>query len=89
MADPLLMDAILKEIHALEQAGITPVTSDVLRSGETPEVLECLLALKKQGGISGDLISEALTGKPRRMTRINLTFTGLRMLRETKPPFSQ
>jgi hypothetical protein len=46
------------------------------------EVLSYLLALKRQGLISGDLITKRLDQMPHRMTNIRLTYVGIRRLRE-------
>jgi hypothetical protein len=83
MIDQKLVHSILREIDAKSKAGVAPVTSDLLSPlGQGSEVLEHLLAMKGGKVISGDLISEALTQRPRRMTSIRLTYSGIRLLRD-------
>jgi hypothetical protein len=74
--------SILKEINALLEQGILPIHNDHLISlAEDGNILECLISLKDQGLISGDLIRIGVDGRPHRMTNIRLTYIGLRALR--------
>lgn len=45
------------------------------------ETLEYLLLMKKEGLISGDLITKGANSTPYRMTNIRLTYLGIRVLR--------
>lgn len=47
---------------------------------EEGDVLEYLLFLKKEGLISGDVVSKGANSIPYRMTNIRLTYAGIRML---------
>lgn len=62
--------------------GILPVHNDHLQdlSGDA-DVLEYLLFMKKQGLISGDLVTKGVNSRPFRMTNIRLTYLGIRVLR--------
>jgi len=83
MINQELVYALLREIDSQSKAGVVPVTSDLLeplRRGA--DVLEHLVAMRKGKVISGDLIKELISGTPRRMTNIRLTYAGLKMLRD-------
>ena len=79
--DQKTTQSILKEINALLEQGVLPVHNDHLKSFAEGDILECLLSLKDQGLISGDLIRIGVDGRPYRMTNIRLTYIGLRALR--------
>ncbi|HEY6330830.1 MAG TPA: hypothetical protein VI756_15975 [Blastocatellia bacterium] len=82
MITPELVHALLNEIDSKSKEGIAPITSDMLeQSGHGAEVLEYLIAMKTGRIISGDIIRERLSGIPRKMTSIRLTYAGLRALR--------
>ena len=83
MINQTLVHAILKDIDSKSKDGIAPITSDMLAHlSSASEVLDHLITMKAGRVISGDLISEALTHTPRRMTSIRLTLAGMRMLRD-------
>ena len=83
MINQELVYALLREIDSQSKAGVMPVTSDILEPlSRDADVLEHLVAMKKGNVISGDLIKELISGTPRRMTNIRLTYAGLRMLRD-------
>jgi hypothetical protein len=80
--DQKLLQTILVKIDSNLSQGILPVHNDHLKdlSGET-DVLEYLLFMKKQGLISGDLVTKGTNSTPFRMTNIRLTYLGIRVLR--------
>ena len=80
--DQKLLQTILVKIDSNLSQGILPVHNDHLKdlSGET-DVLEYLLLMKKQGLISGDLVTKGTNSTPFRMTNIRLTYLGIRVLR--------
>ena len=83
MIDRELVYALLREIDSQSKAGVVPVTSDMLEPlGRGANVLEHLVAMREGKVISGDLIKELISGTPRRMTNIRLTYAGLRVLRD-------
>jgi len=83
MIDQELVHALLREIDSQSKAGVVPVTSDTLEaSGRGAAVLEHLVAMRIGKIISGDLIKERISGTPRRITNIRLTYAGLRVLRD-------
>jgi len=78
-----LVYALLREIDSQSKAGVVPVTSDMPEPlGQGADVLEHLVAMREGKVISGDLIKELISGTPRRMTNIRLTYAGLKMLRD-------
>jgi hypothetical protein len=80
--DQRLLQTILVEIDSHLSQGILPVHNGHLKdlSGET-DVLDCLLLMKKQGLISGDLVTKGANNTPYRMTNIRLTYLGIKVLR--------
>jgi hypothetical protein len=80
--DQKLLQTILVKIDSNLSQGILPVHNGHLKelSGET-DVLEYLLFMKKQGLISGDLVTKGTNSIPFRMTNIRLTYLGIRVLR--------
>ena len=80
--DQKLLQTILVKIDSNLSQGILPVHNGHLKdlSGET-DVLEYLLFMKKQGLISGDLVTKGTNSTPFRMTNIRLTYLGIRVLR--------
>lgn len=80
--DQQMVQSVLQEIESHLSQGVLPVHNghlEALSSGE--EALEYLLFLKKEGLISGDLVTKGTTGTPYRMTNIRLTYLGIRVLR--------
>lgn len=80
--DQKLLQTILVKIDSNLSQGILPVHNGHLKdlSGET-DVLEYLLFMKKEGLISGDLVTKGTNSTPFRMTNIRLTYLGIRVLR--------
>ena len=80
--DQKLLQTILGEIDSQLSHGVLPVHNGHLKdlSDET-DVLEYLLLMKKQGLISGDLVTKGANSTPYRMTNIRLTYLGIRVLR--------
>ncbi len=80
--DQKLRQTILAEINSHLSQGILPVHNGHLKdlSSET-DVLDCLLLMKKQGLISGDLVTKGTDSIPYRMTNIRLTYLGIKVLR--------
>jgi len=80
--DQKLLQTILGEIDSHLSQGVLPVHNGHLKdlSDET-DVLEYLLLMKRQGLISGDLVTKGVNGTPYRMTNIRLTYLGIRVLR--------
>lgn len=80
--DQKLLQTILAEIDSRLSHGVLPVHNGHLKdlSDET-DVLEYLLLMKKQGLISGDLVTKGVNSTPYRMTNIRLTYLGIRVLR--------
>lgn len=80
--DKDLLHTILREIDSRLSQGMLPVHNghlqDISKNGET---LEHLLVMKKEGLISGDLITKGANSTPYRMTNIRLTYLGIRVLR--------
>ncbi|MFY9557756.1 MAG: hypothetical protein WAV20_26375 [Blastocatellia bacterium] len=80
--DQKLLQTILVEIDSHLSRGVLPVHNGHLKDlSEEGDVLEYLLFLKKEGLISGDLVTKGTTGTPFRMTNIRLTYLGVRALR--------
>ena len=80
--DQKLVRNILLEIHAYLDRGVVPVHSGHLQPlSEDQDMLEYLILMKKEGLISGDMVTKGVAGIPYRMTNIRLTLAGLRALR--------
>jgi hypothetical protein len=80
--DQQLLHAILREIDSRLTQGILPVHNGHLQDvSQEEEMLDCLLLMKKDGLISGDLITKGVNSTPYRMTNIRLTYLGIRVLR--------
>jgi hypothetical protein len=80
--DQKLLQTILQEIDSNLTQGILPVHNGHLQKlSQEEEVLEYLLFMKKEGLISGDLVTKGLNSTPYRITNIRLTYLGIRMLR--------
>ncbi len=80
--DQKLLQSILQEIDSNLTQGILPVHNGHLQKlSQEEEVLEYLLFMKKEGLISGDLVTKGLNSTPYRITNIRLTYLGIRMLR--------
>jgi hypothetical protein len=80
--DQKVFPAILLEIDSYLSQGILPVHNGHLKDvSEAGDVLEYLLFMKKEGLISGDLVTKGVNSEPFRMTNIRLTYLGIRALR--------
>lgn len=80
--DPALTNAILQEIEARLSQGLLPVHNGHLQEfSQGGDVMEYLLFMKKEGLISGDVVSKGANSTPYRMTNIRLTYAGIRMRR--------
>ena len=79
--DQETLHIILREIATYLQRGVLPVHNEHLKYlREEGDVLEYLLFLKKEGLISGDVVSRGIDSIPYRMTNIRLTYAGIKML---------
>jgi hypothetical protein len=74
--------SILAGIDSQLSQGILPVHNGHLQDipGEG-DVMECLLLMKREGLISGDLVTRGANSIPYRMTNIRLTYLGIKVLR--------
>jgi len=80
--DQNLVQMFLREIDTRLTSGILPVHDGHLKHiSDSEAVLDCLLLLKKQGLISGDVVTKGAAAAPCRMTNIRLTYLGIRSLR--------
>lgn len=80
--DQQVLQTILREIDSRLSQGFLPVHNGSLQEvSQTEETLEYLLLMKKEGLISGDLITKGANSTPYRMTNIRLTYLGIRVLR--------
>lgn len=80
--DQKLLQTILQEIDSNLTQGILPVHNGHLQKlSQEEEVLQYLLIMKKEGLISGDLVTKGHNSTPYRITNIRLTYLGIRMLR--------
>lgn len=80
--DQELSHTILREIDSRLSQGFLPVHNGHLQEvAQKEETLEYLLLMKKEGLISGDLITKGVNSTPFRMTNIRLTYLGIRVLR--------
>ena len=80
--DQKLLQTILSEIDSQLSQGILPVHNGHLKDlSDEGDVLDCLLVMKKQGLISGDLVTKGTNSTPFRMTNIRLTYLGIKVLR--------
>lgn len=80
--DQKLLQAILSEIDSHLSQGILPVHNGHLKDlPDEGNVLDCLLLMKKEGLISGDLVTKGADSTPYRMTNIRLTYLGIKVLR--------
>jgi hypothetical protein len=83
MSDQELIQKILQEIDSLLKSGVLPVTLDHLKHlSREADILDLLIAMKKEGLISGDLVTVSASGAPHRMTNIRLTYLGIKSLRQ-------
>ncbi len=77
-----LIHTILQEIDGQLSRGILPVHNDHLKHlSEEGDILKYLLYMKKEGLISGDLVTKGVDSTPYRMTNIRLTYIGIKRLR--------
>ncbi len=80
--DQQVLQTILREIDSRLSQGFLPVHNGHLQEVSQKEAtLEYLLLMKKEGLISGDLITKGANSTPYRMTNIRLTYLGIRVLR--------
>ncbi|MEK6288941.1 MAG: hypothetical protein AABO57_24750 [Acidobacteriota bacterium] len=80
--DQKLLQTILVKIDSNLSQGILPVHNGHLKDlSAEADVLEYLLFMKKEGLISGDLVTKGTNSTPFRMTNIRLTYLGIRVLR--------
>ena len=80
--DQKLFQAILAEIDSHLSQGILPVHNGHLKEvSDQGDVLDYLLLMKKEGLISGDLVTKGTNSTPYRMTNIRLTYLGIKVLR--------
>ena len=80
--DQQVLQTILREIDSRLSQGFLPVHNGSLQDvSQKEETLEYLLLMKKEGLISGDLITKGANSTPYRMTNIRLTYLGIRVLR--------
>ena len=76
------LQTILAEIDSQLGQGILPVHNGHLKNlSDESDVLDYLLLMKKEGLISGDLVTKGANSTPYRMTNIRLTYLGIRVLR--------
>ena len=76
------LQTILREIDSRLSQGVLPVHNGHLQDvSQKEKTLEYLLLMKKEGLISGDLITKGANSTPYRMTNIRLTYLGIRVLR--------
>jgi hypothetical protein len=76
------LHTILREIDSRLSQGVLPVHNGHLQDvSQKEKTLEYLLLMKKEGLISGDLITKGANSTPYRMTNIRLTYLGIRVLR--------
>jgi hypothetical protein len=82
MLDQNLLQSILVEIDSHLSHGVLPVHNGHLEKlSDDNDVLDYLLLMKKQGLISGDLVTKGTNSIPYRMTNIRLTYLGIKVLR--------
>jgi hypothetical protein len=80
--DDKLVRDILLEIHTYLGRGVLPVHNGHLqRLSQDEDLMEYLLLMKKEGLISGDVVTKGAACIPYRMTNIRLTYAGIRVLR--------
>jgi hypothetical protein len=80
--DQKLLQSILAEIDSHLSQGILPVHNGHLKDlSDEADMMDCLMLMKKQGLISGDLVTKGVNCTPYRMTNIRLTYVGIRVLR--------
>ena len=80
--DQKLCQSILEGIESHLSRGVLPVHNGHLKDlpGEG-DVMDCLLLMKREGLISGDLVTKGADNIPYRMTNIRLTYLGIKVLR--------
>jgi hypothetical protein len=79
--DEKLVREILLEIHTHLGRGVLPVHNGHLqRPSEDEDMLEYLILMKREGLISGDVVTKGVASIPYRMTNIRLTYAGIRAL---------
>jgi len=80
--DEKLVHNILLEIHAYLGRGVLPVHNGHLQHlSQDEDVLKYLILMKREGLISGDVVTKGAASIPYRMTNIRLTYAGIRALR--------
>jgi hypothetical protein len=82
MLDDELLQTVLQGIVTRLNQGVLPVHNGHLQNlFQEEDVLEYLLVMKKEGLISGDVVTKGADNAPYRMTNIRLTYLGIRELR--------
>jgi hypothetical protein len=79
--DQNLIQTILREIDTSLTQGVLPVHNGHLQHLAEEDILDYLLHMKREGLISGDLVTKGANSTPHRMTNIRLTYVGIRALR--------
>jgi hypothetical protein len=80
--DQKLVRNILLEIDTYLSQGVLPVHNGHFQNLSQEEgALEYLILMKKEGLISGDVVTKGVSSTPYRMTNIRLTYLGIRVLR--------
>jgi hypothetical protein len=76
------LQTILQGIVNRLNQGVLPVHNGHLQNlFQEEEALDYLLLMKKEGLISGDVVTKGADNIPYRMTNIRLTYLGIRLLR--------
>lgn len=82
MLDDELLQTVLQGIVNRLNQGVLPVHNGHLQNlFKEEDVLGYLLVMKKEGLISGDVVTKGADNTPYRMTNIRLTYLGIRVLR--------
>jgi hypothetical protein len=83
--DEELAQCILSEIDARLSNGVLPVHNGHLEAvSQDKQMLDYLILMKKEGLISGDVVTKGVGSTPFRMTNIRLTYLGIRALRSAR-----
>jgi hypothetical protein len=77
-----LVHSILAGIHSQLRKGVLPVHNGHLKDLPSDrDVMDCLLTLRRDGLISGDLVTRGANNTPYRMTNLRLTYLGIKTLK--------